>query len=275
MNQSLIETCEKIQPEILLLGHGQLIDIESLQKIKSRQPTLKIAQWYVDPLEKPEKLAFMHERLPLLEVLFCTTGGPELEQFNKQGCRAAYLPNPVDTDIENLKSFEHDDHRYDLVFIGTDRKDAARRALLEELSSALSDFRFGIFGSLGQPGIYGKEKDDVLYHSRASLNLSRHQPQPLYTSDRIAQLMGNGILACVHEDFRLQDLYGKESLLSFREPSELAAKLKTSFNDGSWRTQARQGWEVSHQKFSSKKIAQSMLDLILHDSESNYPWPHS
>lgn len=273
-NRSLLETCGKVKPEVLLLGHGQLIDLETLDQIKRNLPHLKIAQWYVDPLEKPEKLAFMHERLPLLDALFCTTGGPALAQFQKESCLTAYLPNPVDHDIENLKAFEHDEHRYDLVFIGTDRKDATRAALLEELAAALSDFRFGVFGSLGQPGVYGSEKDDVLYHSRASLNLTRHEPQPLYTSDRIAQLMGNGILACVHEDFRLQDLYGADSLLTFRDPQDLAAKLKEAFQHESWRQTARRGWEVSHQQFGAQQVAAAMLDFILKGPNSTYPWPH-
>lgn len=275
MNRSLLKACATIQPSLLLLGHGQLINLDTLKEIKASFPNIKIAQWFVDALEKPAKTAFIRERLPILDAVFCSTAGPALAVFQKHGCRSAYLPNPVDRNIENLRAFDHDEHRFDLVFIGSDRKAPERTRFLERLAGEIGDLRFGIFGSCGIPGVYGQEKDDILHHTRAALNLTQYDPRPFYSSDRIAQIMGNGILTCVNEGFLLQDLYGEDSLLTFRNPEDLALQLRKVLQNNRWREIARRGWEVSHEQFSSEKIAAAMIDFIFENDSSAYPWPAS
>ena len=48
MNTNLIETCQNIQPQILLLGHSELIYNKTLLQIKKEHPNIKIAIWWVD-----------------------------------------------------------------------------------------------------------------------------------------------------------------------------------------------------------------------------------
>ena len=45
-----------------------------------------------------------------------------------------------------------------------------------------------------------------------ALNLSRGKPVKYYSSDRIAQLMGNGLLTFIHKDTQYADFFKNEMI---------------------------------------------------------------
>ena len=265
-NRSLIETCQKINPDILLLGHSQSVTRQTLEQIREKHPQIKIAQWFCDWFysEHHHTFDFIQDRLDLLDVFFATTAGDKLVQFQKHGCRTAYIPNLVHPAIEKYRSFEKTEHEYDIVFIGTDRKDPERRSTLEEIESSLGrDFKIGIFGSLGRPGIYGHAKEQALLNSKASLNLTRlPEPMKWYSSDRIGSLLGNGVLACTRKEADLHELYGADSMIYYTDVSGLIRQLRDHLDSGEWKNTARKGWETSHQLFNTRRITSLMLDFI-------------
>jgi len=265
-NHSLIETCRKIHPDILLLGHSQSITRETLEIIRTHQPHIKIAQWFCDWFysKRAFKFEFIHERLDLLDAFFATTAGDKLESFNQKGCRAAFIPNMVHPAIEKYRAFASADHDYDIVFIGTDRKDPERRETLLEIETKLGKkFKLGIFGSLDRPGVYGHEKELVLSRSKASLNLTRlPEPMKWYSSDRIASLMGNGLLACTRAEADLHELYGEGTMIHYHDTDGLIQQLEEALGSGKWKEIAEKGWQVNHDLFSSKRITALMIDFI-------------
>ncbi len=264
MNASLIETCKKIQPDVLVLGHAQLVTKQTLEEIKSELPHLKIIQWFVDPLEYQRVYQFILDRLYLLDAVFLTTGGEYLEHFNIDSCQAHFFPNPVHQSIEKYKAFQARGFDYDLIFIGNDRKDPERRELLTKLDVTLSKkFKVGIFGSLGRSGIHGKERDALFQRSKASLNLTRHKPMKWYSSDRVSQLMGNGLLTCTRKEADLHQVYGDDRLIYYTTVNDLSSQLETVINDGSWQDIAKKGWEFVHDQHNAKIVSQQMLDTVL------------
>lgn len=271
-NQSLIETCRKIHPDILLLGHSQSITTKTLETICQEHPKIKIAQWFCDWFYSARsfKFAFIFDRLHLLDAFFATTDGEKLATFRSEKCRTAFIPNIVHPAIEKHRAFENRDFDYDLVFFGTDRKDAKRRQTLQQIESTLgSQLRIGIFGSLDRPGVYGHQKEQILARSKAALNLTRlPEPMPLYSSDRIANLLGNGLLACTRIDNDLAELYGTDAMLYYHDTVELIEKLSSILQSEAWRQTARRGWEVAHKSHNAKCITFAMLEFINGQRES-------
>lgn len=265
-NASLVATCWKVRPDILLLGHSQSVTLKTLETIKANQPDLKIAQWFCDWLYSGRafKFEFIYERLQLLDVFFATTAGDKLASFNQKNCRTAFIPNPVHQAIEKFRSFSSETHDYDLVFIGDDKRDPERRATLQEIERKLGKkFRVGIFGSLDRPGIFGYEKEMVLARSKAALNLTRlPEPMKWYSSDRIASLMGNGLLTCTRADADLHELYGEDTMLYYRDTDDLIEQLEDALANEKWRVIARKGWERSWKLFTAKRIAGLMVEFI-------------
>lgn len=274
-NAALIETCKKVHPDILLLGHSQSVTRDTLETIRQNHPKIKIAQWYCDWFysEHSHTFQFIHERLDLLDAFFATTAGEHLNSFNQKGCRASFIPNLTHPAIERYKAFEKDHFEYDLVFMGTDRKDPERSETLREIERRLSSkYRIGIFGSLGRPPIFGHAKDSLLSHSKAALNLTRlPEPMKWYSSDRIASLMGNGLLTCTRSEADLDELYGKDSMLYYNSTEELIEKLDQNLSAGNWKTIARRGWTISHSIFSSKEVTANLIGKILGDTPPS-PW---
>ena len=266
-NKSLLESCLKVKPELLLLGHSQSITNDCLIKIRNSLPDIKVAMWFCDwfASSRAFKFNYIHHRVPLLDAFFATTAGEKLSVFQSNTCRTAFLPNPVHPALDSARAFAVDGHIHDLVFFGTDRKDPQRRATLLELSQGFpTDFSFGVYGSLGQPGVYGSKKDSLMSRSRAGLNLSRlPEPMPWYSSDRIASLLGNGLLCCTRAEAELGSLYGQDCLFEYTDEQHLVQCLPDFICSGAWREVAERGWQISHTDFSASRVASFLVDFSL------------
>lgn len=271
-NSALIKTCKTIEPDILLLGHSQTVTRESLETIRNNHPNIKIAQWFCDWFYSEHRYTFefIYDRLDLLDVFFATTAGDQLKSFQQKGCRTAFIPNLVHPAIEKYRAFESTEYEYDIVFIGTDRKDPERRETLREIEAKLGKkLKLDIFGSLNRPGIYGHQKEHVLSHSKASLNLTRlPEPMKWYSSDRIASLMGNGLLTCTRADADLHEIYGQDSMVYYKDTEHLIDRLTDALESKKWKELAENGWQVMHENFNARRITKSMAEYIM---DANHP----
>ena len=52
LNEKLKKTCYNYKPDLVVLGHADLISSDMLGELKDEYPYLKIAQWFLDPLNK-------------------------------------------------------------------------------------------------------------------------------------------------------------------------------------------------------------------------------
>lgn len=265
-NQSLIATCKRIQPDLLLLGHSQSIQSSTLETLKQNHPEMKIAMWFCDWFysQRAFKYEFIFERLELLDAFFATTAGSKLDAFKSKNCQVHFLPNLTHPAVEKYRAFEQETFDYDVVFFGTDRKDPERREILTKLEESLREhLRIGIFGSLGREAVYGAQKEQILSQSKAALNLTRlPEEMPWYSSDRIANIMGNGLLACTRSSANLEEYYGPNTLLTYRDDHELISSLENILKSEKWRETARNGWEVAHTKTNAKTVTKTLLNII-------------
>ena len=52
LNDKLKATCYNYKPDLIVLGHADLISSQTLGELKDDYPNLKISQWFLDPLNK-------------------------------------------------------------------------------------------------------------------------------------------------------------------------------------------------------------------------------
>ena len=277
MNQLFIDTVDNIRPDFIMLGHSELISLETLQHIKQNHPDTHIAQWYVDPLFSREKLGFIIDRMVILDALFCTTGGEHLDMFKQKGGKAFYLPNPVDDSIEVFHNDEKTTFEYDLIFCGRDKNEKERGSFLQHLTDQLDQLRIGLRGSLGNPLVYGHGYLDLLEGSKMGLNLSRSDEYYMYSSDRIAQLTGNGLLTFTPETPGIRKLYNDDEMIFFSGLDELIDKARYYHQHDEERCRiAANGRRRAHQCYNSTRLAKYMLELSLAEGASeNYEWMDS
>lgn len=265
-NRALIETCVNVHPDVLMLGHAQYIQKETLAKIRSRVPEIRIGLWYFDAMWVPKNIEHLHNRSDVMDAVFATTGGELLRSVATPDCPAAFIPNPVDPSIERLRAFENPDPDYDVVFFGCDKRAPERKQFLKDLIRTAPDVRMGIFGSLGNPYSFGHEKELILASSRMALNLNRKNDVELYSSDRIAQLTGNGLVTLTPAGAGLESLYSPEEVVYFHSVEDLAKKVRhlKQHTDAAIRI-ARAGWQKTHQVYSAASVAAFILGVTMRD----------
>ena len=206
LNKTFIETVRNFKPNLILLGHADSIKKESLKIIKNEFPNIKISQWFLDRMDdrwKNNKLRFL-DKINYMDYSFCTTDPISLK-FNKK-FKISFIPNPVDESLDDMNVYKNDNQEYDLFFAmshGVHRgvlkkgKFDERENFINNLIKKNPNLKFNIFGMNNIQPVWGDDYKDNLYNSKIALNLSQGKPLKYYSSDRIAQLMGNGIATLI------------------------------------------------------------------------------
>ncbi len=102
LNKKLIDVISNYVPDLLVLGHADLIKKETLSFIRKEYPGIKIAQWFLDRMDsewKHNKKRFL-DKINYVDCSFCTTS-PDILKFPKKN-KVFYIPNPADDSFENL-----------------------------------------------------------------------------------------------------------------------------------------------------------------------------
>ncbi|MFW1666580.1 glycosyltransferase family protein [Acinetobacter ursingii] len=277
-NKEILKIVDNLEPDLVLIGHSDLMSPDVLKQIKHLYPKTKIAFWYVDPLYLEHKLDFLKAFSPYLDAIFCTTAGEYLAKLKQPHLRAAYMPNIGHHNVETLKQFENPNTDKTFIFCGVVYKEPERETFLKDLADALSQSQvnYQYFGCFGQQGVYGKSYYKVLSESKMGLSYSRRNDVTLYSSDRIVQLTGNGLLTfCPHiPDF--EKLYNQHEVIYFDGQVDLAKKIKFFDQHPEQAMQiAQAGWEKTRQSFNAKRITQFMLEVTFDRPLSEaYEWSH-
>ena len=90
-NRKLIETADNFHPDMILIGHCDIIRNETLEEIRKLLPDVRIAYRNVDPLFVPHNVEAIHRRTEVVDTIFVTTGGSGLDQFRGKRARIHYL----------------------------------------------------------------------------------------------------------------------------------------------------------------------------------------
>ena len=96
------------------------------------------------------------------------------------------------------------------------------------------------------------------------LNLSRGKPAKYYSSNRIASLVGNGLLTFVDKKTELDDFFNKNEIIFYKNINDLDDKIKFySKNDKIRIKIARNGKKKYFKLFNESKVAKYLIDMSL------------
>ena len=92
------------------------------------------------------------------------------------------------------------------------------------------------------------------------LNLSRGKPTKYYSSDRIAQFVGNGLVTFIHKDTKYSDFFSNDEMIFYRNTNDLIKKiLSIKKNDKLRRKIGRKGKLKYLKEFSSEKVSKYII----------------
>lgn len=266
-NRRFIETCRKFRPDLIIVNHCDIITNQSLLEAKQLNPDIRIAYRNVDALFVKSNVQRICDRLECVDHLFVTTAGTPLDQFRTGNTSVSFIPNPVDISIETEDNSQKSaaDLNVDLLYCGNGRTGCPRLRYVQYLKQNLpQSCRFDSYGSIGHPPVWGYEYEQLLARTRMALNLNREECGNLYTSSRVAQLMGNGILTFIHRASDLERLFGKDRAAYFDSEDELLETvLHFQNNDEERQRVASAGRVYSFEHFSSDAISQFIVEKTM------------
>ena len=276
LNNKLIDVISNYLPDLIVLGHADLINYKTLSFIKSNYPKIKICQWFLDRMDSDwsKNLIRFKDKMNLMDANFCTTDPKTLKLSKK--IPLYYMPNPVDESFETLRNYEEKILNNDVFFAmshGVHRgvlkkgKFDQRENIIEKLQILTPNIRYDLYGMKGNQPIWADNFVNALSRSKIGLNLSQGSPLKYYSSDRFAQMIGNGLLVFIDEKTKFSDFFTSKEIIYYKSIKDLALKINKYSEDDVLRKKiAKRGHDKYFKYFNSTIIA----DFIIKKTFSNY-----
>ncbi|WP_444910663.1 glycosyltransferase family protein [Microbulbifer sp. TRSA005] len=274
-NRRLLETIEAFEPDLIIAGHCDMISNDTLKAIKQQQPNCLIAHCNNDPLFVPSNVERIKHRAEVADAIFVSTGRRELSIFEGINARVYHMPNPVEPSIENLNNAERTDLSIDLLFCSNSNNFTKRLQMVKNLKDTLGDsLNFKTYGSFGEAPVWGRDYDRALAQTKMGLNFNRQDTHYWYSSARMAQLAGNGILQFTSDKLHFDELLPPESVVYFSDEQDLLEKIRDFHgDDAKRRTWAAKAREFFHTEMNSKLYAQYIVEATsLQPFSHDYAW---
>ena len=279
LNKKIINNVSIYKPDLIVLGHADLISKETLIFIKKKYPHTKIVQWFLDRMDSKwsfNKKRFL-DKIDFMDVNFCTTD-PKVLKFQKK-YNIKFIPNPADESFENLEIYNNINFKYDVFFAlshgvhrGTLKKGKfdAREIFINKLIKLTPGIKYHLFGIDGNQPIWAEEFKKEASKARMGLNISQGKPLKYYSSDRITQLLGNGMLTFIDKKTRLNNFFSKKEVIFYNSLNDLSKKIiKYSKNEKLSKQISINGKKKYLKYFNSTIVAEYIVSKALNRKSSN------
>ena len=273
----LIETFKNYNPDLVIFGHSDNMSQEILSEFRSINRKVIISQWNEDPLMKnladtSENIDKLTKFLPFVDHSFITTNPTTLNLSKKYLKNVHFFMTPVDKNIECFDVYKlnpsndifyamsHGVNRATLKIGKTDN----RVIFLEKLIKKINGVKYDFYGIGKQEPVWGNEFYKSLVNSKMALNLSRGKPTKHYSSNRIASLMGNGLLVFIDNKVKMNSFFNSNEIVFYNDVDDLAEKIKFYKKNDKLRIKiARKGKEKYFKLFNEIKIAKYIINKSL------------
>ena len=274
LQNKIIETFNNFKPNVMILGHADRVSNETLQILKDKNKDLKISQWFLDPLSKygPDHLNNKKRILDKIDFIDSTFLTTEPNSVDFKIPNSYFMPNPVDQSFEVLSNYKKNCN-YDVFFAmshGVHRgrlksgKNDDREKFINRLINKNKNIIFDVYGMNNVQPIWGEQFISKISNSYMGINLSRGKPIKYYSSDRIAQLIGNGLLTFIDKKTNLNDFFTDKEIIFYNNLDDLSYKLNKFKKDKKLgRKIAKAGKKKYFKYFNSEIVANYIISKTL------------
>ncbi len=286
LNEKLKKTCYNYKPDLIVTGHADLISKDQIQELKEDNPNTKFAQWFLDPLNKygpdfDRNKERILDKIDVMDGTFLTTS-PSALNFLPSNKKNFYIPNPCDHSFETLNNFNkscsvdvffalsHGVHRGKLK----SGKEDDRIIFLKKLQEITSNVKFDLYGINNIQPIWADHYFKTIANAKMGLNLSRGEAIKYYSSDRITQIVGNGLVCLIDEKTQYRDFFSNDEMVFYKSLNDLSEKISKISGDDKLRKKiGRKGKEKYMKFFNSTKVADFIINKTLELKTNNkYLW---
>ena len=273
LNDKLKKTCYNYKPDLIVMGHSDLINTQQLAELRNDYPNIKIAQWFLDPLNKDgpdyeRNKKRILDKAEQVDANFITTS-PDVLSFLPNNVKNYFIPNPVDSSFETLNNFNkscsvdvffalsHGVHR---GVLKTGKADD-RNYFLKQLSKQTENIKFDIYGIDNKQPIWADHYFKVIENAKMGLNLSRGTPIKYYSSDRISQIVGNGLVTLIDKKTQYSNFFKNNEMVFYKNINDLSEKIiKISNDEKLRRIIGKKGKDKYFKYFNSSLVAEFIIN---------------
>ena len=285
LNDKLKKTCYNYKPDLIVLGHADLISSEQLAELKNDYPNAKFSQWFLDPLNKKgpdyeRNKKRILDKIKVVDSTFLTTS-PDVLKFLKNE-NSFYIPNPSDKSFEILDNYKkscnvdvffalsHGVHRGVLKSGKVDD----RITFLKDLTKKTPDVKFDLYGIDKIQPIWADHYFKTISNAKMGLNLSRGDAIKYYSSDRITQIVGNGLVCLIDEKTQYRDFFNNSEMVFYKNVNDLSEKILRISRDEKLRKKIAKNGKKKYMKyFNSSLVAEFIINKTLGiESKKKFFW---
>ena len=273
LQNKILDTYDNFKPDLIMLGHADRVSLLTLEKMKNQDKNLKISQWFLDPLSKygPDHLNNSKRILDKIEILDKTFLTTDPGSLSLKIPNAHFIPNPCDESFEVLENYKnkcefdvffamsHGVHRGELKKGKIDN----REYFINDLIKKNYNIKFDVYGMNNVQPIWGEQFLKRISNCYMGINLSRGKPIKYYSSDRIAQLLGNGLLTFINKKTYLSDFFTNKEMIFYKDIDDLSYKINKYKKDVRLGKKiARLGKKKYFKYFNSSTVSDFMISKI-------------
>ena len=282
LNSKLVNTCYNFRPDMIILGHADSVFPQTLRDLKKNYPRLKIAQWFLDPLNKKgpdfsKNKQRILNKIDYVDENFLTTS-PKALNFLPEKDKFHFIPNPSDSSFETLNNYKKNcnmDVFYALSH-GVHRgvlkrgKFDDRIKFVSKLIEITPNIKFDIYGANNVQPVWADNYLKAISNSKMGLNLSRGEPIKYYSSDRITQIIGNGLVTLIDEKTHYRDFFNDDEMVFYKNLNDLSEKIiKISKDDKLRKRIAKKGKSKYLKYFNSTEVAKYIIQKTFENNKKN------
>ncbi len=234
----LVKTFKNYNPDFVFFGHTQNIKKNTFKEFRNINNNLIISQWNEDPVMKSldyskKNIQNITTYSEIVDHNFITTDPSVLKKQNIKIKNLHFFFVPVDQNIEcfNVSKKKPLKDLFYAMSHGVNRatlkkgKNDSRIHFLNSLTTKLINIDYDFYGFQNKEPIWGNDFYKALVNSKMGLNLSRGLPTKYYSSNRIASLMGNGLLTFVDKKTQLEDMFNDNEIVLYNDVNDLTNKI--------------------------------------------------
>ena len=273
----LTETFKNYNPDFLFFGHTKNIELDTIDHFKSVNKNLIISQWNEDPVMSSldyskTNIKNISHYAKLVDHNFITTDPSVFKKQNTSVQNLHFFFVPVDRNIECFDVYKLNPTK-DIFYAmshGVNRaklkkgKTDSRINFLNNLIKKIENINYDFYGFENKEPIWGDNFYKALVNSKMGLNLSRGLPTKYYSSNRIASLMGNGLLTFIDKKTQMNDFFNSKEIIFYNSISDLSDKIKFyKKNEKSRINIAKNGKKKYFKLFNELKTTKYIIDKSL------------
>ncbi len=270
LNEKLKKTCYNYKPDLIILGHADLISADQISELRDDYPNARFGQWFLDPLNKngPDynrNKSRILDKINVVDSTFLTTS-PDVLNFLKNK-NSYFIPNPCDKSFEILENYKkpcnvdvffalsHGVHR---GVLKTGKVDD-RIIFLKDLVKKTPNIKFDIYGIDKVQPIWADHYFKTISNAKMGLNLSRGQAIKYYSSDRITQIIGNGLVCLIDEKTKYQNFFGNNEMVFYKNQNDLSEKILKISADEKLRKKIGKNGKLKYMKFFNSDLVSEFI----------------